>query len=130
MLRPGEPAASFTLADATTGDPVSDPWKEGPVVLAFFKTTCPVCQMAAPVVQGLADRGARVVAVGEDPPDQLRSYADRFGQYVTTVTERAPYEVSSAYGLRTVPSLVLVGDDGIVLDAVESWDRAGWNRVA
>ena len=42
-----------------------DPWRAGPVVLAFFKTTCPVCQMAAPKVQALADAGIRVVAVGE-----------------------------------------------------------------
>lgn len=130
VLQPGETAPSFTLAEATGEGDVTDPWKDGPVVLAFFKTTCPVCQMAAPAVQALADGGARVVAVGEDPPDQLRVYADRYQQKVTTVTEPPPYAVSSAYGLETVPSLVLVGDDGVVRAAVESWDRTGWNRVA
>jgi hypothetical protein len=46
------------------------------------------------------------------------------------VSEPAPYRVSSAYGLETVPSVFLVGGDGLVLDAVGGWDREGWNRVA
>jgi peroxiredoxin len=86
--------------------------------------------MAAPKVQALADGGARVIAVGEDPPARLASYGAAHGQQVPTLSEPEPYEVSDAYGLETVPSLVFVGDDGTVRDAVESWDRAGWNRLA
>jgi peroxiredoxin len=130
MLEVGDRAPSLTLPDAATGEQVTDPWRDGPVVLAFFKTTCPVCQLAAPKVQALADGGARVIAVGEDPPAKLASYRDSYGQKVPTLTEAAPYEVSDAYGLASVPSLVLVGDDGSVRDVVESWDRAGWNRLA
>jgi peroxiredoxin len=130
VLRPGDRAPSFELADVDDGHPVADPWRSGPVVLAFFKTTCPVCQQAAPKVQALADAGARVVAIGEDPPDALARYARRHGQRVPTVSEPAPYEVSDAFGLATVPSLLLVGADGVVVDAVESWDRDAWNRLA
>jgi len=130
MLGPGDRAPTLSLPDAATGDPVSDPWRDGPVVLAFFKTTCPVCQMAAPKVQALADTGVRVMAVGEDPPAKIASYSDSYGQKVPTLTEPSPYEVSDAYGLETVPSLVLVDDDGTIRDAVESWDREGWNSLA
>jgi peroxiredoxin len=130
MLAPGDRAPTLDLPDAATGEPVTDPWREGPVVLAFFKTTCPVCQMAAPKVQALADSGVRVVAVGEDPPSQIRSYAERHGQDVPTLTEPAPYPVSDAFGIDTVPSLFLVGEDGTVRDAVVSWDRDAWNRFA
>lgn len=129
-LAPGAAARSFTLPDATTGAPVADPWREGPVVLAFFKVTCPVCQMVAPKVQALADGGARVVAVGEDPPDKLTAYAARHGQWVPTVSEPAPYLVSSAYGISAVPTLFLVGADGVVADAVGAWDRSRWNALA
>jgi len=99
-------------------------------VLAFFKTTCPVCQMAAPKVQALADAGIRVVAVGEDPPPAIRSYADRYGQKVTTLTEPAPYPASDAFGIDTVPTLFRVDEDGTVRDTVVSWDRAEWKRFA
>jgi peroxiredoxin len=130
MLGPGERAPSLELPDAATGESVTDPWREGPVVLAFFKTTCPVCQMAAPKVQALAEAGVRVVAVGEDAPSEIRSYADRHGQKVTTLSETAPYPASDAFGIDTVPTLFRVDEDGIIGDAVVSWDRGEWNRFA
>jgi len=130
MLSPGDPAPSLTLADAATGVEIGDPWRDGEVVLAFFKTTCPVCQLAAPKVQALADAGVRVVAVGEDPPEKLSRYAADHGQRVPTVTEPPPYPVSEAYGIQTVPTLLRIGEDGSVQDAVESWDRGRWNQFA
>jgi peroxiredoxin len=130
VLETGAAAPSFSLSDAESGQTVDNPWAEGPVVLAFFKTTCPVCQMAAPKVQAMADGGARVLAVGEDPPEALRAFAERHGQRVTTVTEASPYAVSAAFELHTVPALVLVDADGTVLDSVFSWEREGWNRIA
>jgi peroxiredoxin len=130
MLATGDRAPSLELPDAATGESVTDPWREGPVVLAFFKTTCPVCQMAASKVQALAESGVRVVAVGEDEPAAIRSYADRHGQKVTTLSETAPYPASDAFGIDTVPTLFRVDEDGIVGDAVVSWDRDAWNRFA
>jgi peroxiredoxin len=130
VLRAGDRAPSFELAGVDGEGTVRDPWASGPVVLAFFKTTCPVCQQVAPKVQALADAGARVVAIGEDPPEALARYARDHGQRVPTLSEAPPYEVSDAYGLATVPSLVLVGADGVVVDSVVSWDRDAWNRLA
>jgi thiol-disulfide isomerase/thioredoxin len=130
VIEPGASAPSIDLPDAVTGEPVTDPWREGPVVLAFFKTTCPVCQMAAPKVQALADGGVRVVAVGEDPPPAIQAYADEYGQKVPTLSEAAPYPASDAFGIDTVPTLFLVDEDATVRDAVVSWDRDGWNRFA
>ena len=130
MLALGDRAPSLELPDAATGESVTDPWREGPVVLAFFKTTCPVCQMAAPKVQALAETGVRVVAVGEDPPREIQGYADRHGQKVTTLSEPAPYPASDAFGIDTVPTLFRVDEDGAVRDTVVSWDRAEWNRFA
>ncbi|HMF03803.1 MAG TPA: TlpA disulfide reductase family protein [Acidimicrobiia bacterium] len=130
MLASGDRAPTLHLPDAATGEPVTDPWREGAVVLAFFKTTCPVCQMAAPKVQAMAESGVRVVAVGEDAPPEIRSYAERHGQRVTTLSEPAPYPVSDAFGIDTVPTLFLVGEEGTVRDTVVSWDRDAWNRFA
>jgi peroxiredoxin len=130
VLRPGDAAPSFSLPEIDGAGTVDDPWREGPVVLAFFKVTCPVCRMAAPKVRAMADGGARVVGVGQDPRPALVAYRDRFDQLVPTVPDTAPYPVSSAYGLAAVPTLFLVGPDGVVADAVAGWDREGWNRVA
>jgi peroxiredoxin len=130
MLAIGDRAPSLEFPDAATGESVTDPWREGPVVLAFFKTTCPVCQMAAPKVQALADGGVRVVAVGEDAPPEIRTYAERHGQRVPTLSESAPYPASDAFGIDTVPTLFRIDEDGTVRDAVVSWDRDRWNGFA
>ncbi len=132
MLVPKDRAPSFNLPDIDTGDTVSDPWKagDGPTVLAFFKTTCPVCQMVAPMVRAMAESGARVVGIGEDPAPTLTAYRDRWGQTVPTLSEPPPYRVSGAYQLVSVPSLFLVANDGAVIEVVIGWDRDAWNRAS
>jgi len=86
--------------------------------------------MAAAKVQALADAGVCVVGVGEDPPAAIRSYADEYGQKVLTLTEVPPYPASDAFDIDTVPTLFLIDEHGTVQDAVASWDRDAWNRVA
>src|SRR5215210_5883472 len=130
MLGVGARAPSFTLADAFSGEPVGDPWAGGTTVVAFFKVTCPVCRMVAPKLTALAEGGARVLAVGQDPPAALVRYAKEQGQRVPTVSEAAPYGVSSAYGVYSVPTLFVVEPGGVVADAVGGWDRDRWNAVA
>ncbi len=130
MLSPGSAAPSLRLPDAGSGAAVTDPWTGGPVVLAFFKTTCPVCHMSAPKVQALAEAGARVIGIGQDPPGEIAAYAEMTGQLVPTLSESEPYPVSDAFGLSTVPAMFLVGADGVIADAVAGWDRDGWNRLA
>src|SRR5205085_8108931 len=78
--KPGDPAPTFILPDVATDEDVTNPWTEGQVVLAFFKVSCPVCQLAAPKVQALADGGVRVTAIGEDPAPAIVKYAERYGQ--------------------------------------------------
>jgi peroxiredoxin len=130
MLAPGDTAPSFSLPDPSTGSVVTDPWNDGPVVLAFFKTTCPVCQMVAPKLTALAEAGAPVIGVGQDPPAKLQAYANEHGQRIPTVSESPPYELSSAFGISVVPTLFAVSADGVVEQTVVSWDRDRWNRFA
>ena len=130
MLTAGDKAPSFDLDDIAGGGSVSDPWTEGQVVLAFFKTSCPVCKMIAPMLTKLADSGVRVVAVGEDPPDELATYNEEQGQRVLTLTEPAPYRVSEAYGLEAVPTVFLIGPEGEVQQALPGWNRDTWNALA
>ena len=129
-LAVGDQAPTFRLTDVATGDIVTKPWAEGPAVIAFFKVTCPVCQIVAPVIQALADGGARVLAVGQDPPERLTAYAQRFSQNVPTVSESPPYLVSNAYKISAVPTIFLVAQDGTIEHSVGAWNRDRWNAVA
>ena len=130
MLSPGDRAPSVALPDAVTGELVSDPWTAGRTVLVFFKVSCPVCHMVAPKVTALVDAGVRVLAVGQDPPAKLVSYADAKGQQVPTLSDGSPYPVSTAFGISSVPTLFDVEPDGTVVSAVGAWDRDRWNAVA
>jgi hypothetical protein len=87
--------------------------------------------MAAPKVAALDDAfPGHVVGVGQDPAGELESFASEFGLGAPSTSDTDPYPTSDSYGIETVPTLVLVGSDGVVTDVVQSWDRDGYNRVA
>ena len=119
------------IAPGTSAHPVAGVELEGePRALWFYKVTCPVCQLAAPVAERLAEAfPGRVVGIGQDPEEKLRAFARRHGTTFETVSDPDPYPASAEYGLETVPTLVLIRD-GQVDDVVESWDREGYNRIA
>jgi len=103
----------------------------GASVLWFFKVTCPVCQMGAPKIE-LVDRAfpGIVTGIGQDPGSDLTAFGKEHGTGIRAVPDVEPYPVSNAYGIEVVPTLVVVGGDGIVADVVESWTRDGYNRAA
>ena len=102
----------------------------GPTVLWFFKVTCPVCQMAAPVARALSDAfPGRVTGVGQDPAEKLAQFDRTYGLGLASQADLPPYALSNAYGITVVPTLFVVGADGAILDSVESWDRDGYGRV-
>ncbi len=103
----------------------------GPTALFFYKVTCPVCQMAAPKAATFATAyPGRIVGIGQDPPDKLTAFDEEFGLGFHSISEQLPYPASNGYGVRVVPTLFLVGVDGMVLRSVESWDRDGFNSVS
>lgn len=86
-----------------------------PVVLEFWAGWCPPCKQSVPVLNGLAaelgDR-AQVVAVHVDdsPPATVREEHARFGWQVPTVSDRDG-SLQRAYGVRSLPTLVVIGPD-------------------
>ena len=130
MLSVGDKAPSFTLPAADGGGDVTDPWTEGRTVVAFFKVSCPVCKMVAPMLTKLSEGGARVVAIGEDPADAITKYNEAQGQRVPSLSQGPPYKVSAAYDLEAVPSLFLVTPDGEIEQAIGGWNRDVWNQLA
>jgi peroxiredoxin len=121
VLAPGSKAPAISGIDLGSG----------PQALFFYKVTCPVCQMAAPKVQGFEQAyPGRIVGIGQDPAEKLAAFRDRFGMAFRSLVDAPPYDVSNAYGIEVVPTTFLVDADGMILDAVESWDREGLNRIS
>lgn len=118
-----EPLTVGTEAPSLPGAPA------GPFVVAFYKVTCPVCQLAAPVLDRLAAAApGRVVAVGQDPEEALAGFRATFGIDVPTTSDTEPYARSNAWGIRIVPTVFLVAG-GRIADVVESWDRGAYERI-
>jgi peroxiredoxin len=103
----------------------------GSHTLVFYKTSCSVTRMATPPLARLAEayRGA-VIGVGQDPPEELASFATSVGWMFPQVSDLPPYPASDAYGITSAPTVVVVDGDGVVADVVESWDRDGLNRAS
>lgn len=87
-------------------------------VLAFFKTECPTCQLEFPFVERiaktLAGTGVNLVGIGQNPGKEIGSFRKAFGVSFPIATDLAPYSVSAAYGLTTVPTLFLLDPKGTI----------------
>jgi peroxiredoxin len=83
-------------------------------------------------VQALHERaaGLAVVGVASDPPEEVRALAAEIGLTFPLAIESAPWEVSGAYGLSAVPTLVLVDRDGTVLLASAGFSRDDFLAIA
>lgn len=128
-LASGSTAPDFDLPAAGDGCShlgLAELTAAGPALLAFFKTSCPVCVLSFPVWAELARRYGDVVtvaAVAQDPLAKARPWLDQVGFDAPVLDDSDGFATSRAYELRTVPTLVLVGPEGKVLGASEGWDR-------
>ena len=138
-VAPGAAAPDFELPEGGGGRrSLAELAATGPVLLAFFKASCPTCQLAFPVYAELARRygdAAPVVAVAQDPPAVARPWLDERGFAGPRLDDSAGYRASDAYGVRSVPTLVLVEPDATVARVTvarveEGWDRDRTNALA
>jgi peroxiredoxin len=123
------------VSPLSVGDPAQPiagvAFGEGPVGLFFYKVTCPTCQLAA-APTGTFERAypGRVVGIGQDEPERLEAFAREYGMAIRAIADLPPYEISNAYRIESVPTLFLIGDDGVIRESVGAWDREGFNRVS
>ncbi len=120
-------APDFRLPGTTSGPrSLADLTSDGPAVLLFGSEECPTSTLAlrrlAPLVAPLREAGVALVPVLEDPPEVAARTARRAGWPGSVLAEPAPYDVSRAYDLVSLPTLVAVGRDGGLGDRVVGWD--------
>jgi len=133
ILRAGQPAPDFTLEHLDKGvgkqAPRAELLRDGPVLLAFFKSTCPVCQMTLPfldrVHRGRKPGSMRIYGVSQDDPETTREFCAEFGVTFPMLLdkEETGYPASNAYQIAHVPSMFLLDPDGTI-----SWSLEGFNK--
>ena len=106
-----------TLAELTAG---------GRVLLAFFKVTCPVCQLTMPFLERLhASGGIEICGISQNDPADTREFNTYFSATFPTLldSEDDDFPVSNLYGISSVPTMFLVEPDGIISRVIEGWNR-------
>jgi peroxiredoxin len=128
-LNPGTPAPDFTLPTMDGKQfSLSEALAQGPVVVAFFKISCPTCQYAFPYLQRLygarGNRGMTIVGVSQNEKKDTAKFIKQYGlMFPVLLDDTTNYPVSNAYGLTNVPTIFW-----IVQDAKIEISSVGWIR--
>ena len=92
--------------------------EKGPVVAAFFKISCPVCQFTFPFLERLYKRhggdGVTFLGISQDDARDTKAFAKDYGVTFPMALDEKDYPVSNAYGLTSVPTIFLIDTDGSV----------------
>jgi len=136
MLQPSAKAPDFELPLLTGGVwRLTDALKQGPVLLAFFKISCPTCQLTFPYLQRLVDSGhtgaPQLVAISQDSINDTTYFQQRFGVSMPTLIEDPlTWATSNAYRISSVPSLFLIAQNATVSRSSEGFHRAELENLA
>ena len=98
----------------------------GPALLAFFKISCPVCQLAFPFFERLNQPGRLpVYGISQNNARDTREFAKRYGVTFPILLdlESSGFPVSNAYGLTNVPTAFLVERDGAIAQTIHGWNK-------
>ena len=101
----------------------------GPVVLAFFKVSCPTCQYAFPYLERIyqAHKTEPVTFLGVSQNDlkDTELFIKQYGVTFPVLLEDIKrYKVSNSYGLTNVPTVFLISRDQEIEMTIVGWSRA------
>lgn len=112
----GQKAPDFSLR-STDGNTYSlaDLLKHGPVLAAFFKVSCPVCQFTFPFLERLYRRYGKgdvtFLGISQDHQRATKEFADEYGATFPMALDSDGYPTSNAYGITNVPTIFLIDPD-------------------
>jgi peroxiredoxin len=128
-LLPGTSAPDFTL-------PILDGKKfslrealtRGPVVAAFFKISCPVCQYALPfldrIFKAYGNKNVTIVGVSQNERKDTAAFIREYEITLPVLLDDTnTYPVSNAYGLTNVPTVFWIAQDGEIEISSVGWVR-------
>jgi peroxiredoxin len=113
---------------------LQDELARGPVVLAFFKVSCPTCQYAFPFFDRLykaySHGGVTMVGVSQNDAKETAAFIKEFGvTFPVLLDEVGKYPVSNAYGLTNVPTLFWIAQDGEIEVSSVGWVKADFEQI-
>jgi len=115
----GHPAPDFSLKSLDGKEySLRKLLERGPVLVSFFKVSCPVCQFTFPFLERLYKRyGSEEIAflgISQDLEKPSKEFADEYGVTFPVLLDTEGYPASNAYALTNVPTTFLIDTDGTV----------------
>jgi peroxiredoxin len=106
----------------------------GPLVLAFFKVSCPTCQYAFPFLERLerayGHKGVRIIGVSQNNPRDTANFTKEFGvTFPVLLDDTETYPVSNAYGLTNVPTVFWIAQDSEIEVSSVGWVKADFTEI-
>jgi peroxiredoxin len=135
-LEAGKTAPSFLLPLMSGGEfSLAEALRRGPVVLAFFKISCPVCQFTFPylerIYQAIKGKNVTVIGVSQNTASDTAAFTRQYGiTFPIAIDDEAHYQVSNAYGLTNVPTVFFIADDGEIEISSVGWARPDLELIA
>lgn len=106
--------------------------ERGPVVLVFYKQSCPSCQLTVPLIQRLfaAVSWVQFWAISQDQLEETSTFVRDHGIEFPVLLDEHPYQVSADYGLCFVPTIYFVDGDRTIQVADFSFSKPTLNSIA
>ena len=113
---------------------LNDELARGPVVLAFFKASCPTCQYAFPFFERLhkayGAQGVRIVGVSQNEAKETAAFIKEFGvTFPVLLDDTRSYPASNAYGLTNVPTIFWIAQEGEIEVSSVGWLKADFEEI-
>jgi peroxiredoxin len=111
-----------------------DELARGPVVLAFFKVSCPTCQYAFPFLERLyqayGHKNVTLVGISQNNSKETAAFTKEFGvTFPVLLDEQDTYPVSNAYGLTNVPTVFWIAQDAEIEISSVGWVKADFEAL-
>ena len=134
-LATGSVAPNFSLKSIEGKQySLSAAMKHGPVVVAFFKISCPVCQFTFPFLERLYKRyggdGVTFLGVSQDDARATKRFVEDYGVTFPVLLDETGYPVSNGYGLTNVPTIFLIDSDAAIRVASMGFGKADLENIA
>ena len=127
LLEAGAKAPEFRLAQLDGGElSLAEIVARGPALLAFFKISCPVCQLTFPFLERVHQAGSLpVYGISQDDAKDTRDFAQRYGVAFPMLldSKKSGYPASNQYGISSVPTMFRIGRDGAIEQVMLGWRK-------
>ena len=105
-----------------------------PVVLVFFKISCPVCQYALPYFERIykmyGKGNASIIGISQNEKRDTAEFAKHYGiTFPILLDDTKTFPASNAYGLTNVPTSFWIAQDGEIEISSVGWVRADFELV-